>query len=399
MTNAMTRKILALACGSSLLVLSGCIYSAKKASYDAWESTKGTWNKAFGEKPKPLDPLKGSEAIDRDAYGKLGYGLAWSSFAAFDRDKKSPGHLTNAELLGDLLVVVDNTSATTALTTGSGQVKWAAVLADSATKFNKLSRVGHYLMATDAAQAMLVNIESGQIEGRQRFDRLASTAPIQLGDLLIMGSADYVYAHMMRTGHDAWTYRVPAPIKVNPVYVGGTDVAFVSLDGTVMIIDAANGQMKGTAHTWGDAAASPAVGDGAIYVASRDQSLYAFNASDCSRRWQVRTQVAFSRAPVYYNGLVAVHVDGTGLVGLNSQTGKQLWVNKDVSGTIIGARNGKLIAWDAASAQATTIDAKRGETIDKVTLPNVGTIVTSGFVDGDWYVVSNAGEVSKFSPR
>jgi outer membrane protein assembly factor BamB len=176
-------------------------------------------------------------------------------------------------------------------------------------------------------------------------------------------------------------------------------VAFVCVDGAVMIVDAATGTMNGVGKTWGDAGARPAAGDGAVFVASLDQSLYAFNVDGGGQRWRIRTQEPINRAPAYFRGAVYVHVPGTGMVAVNSGTGNQLWKNGAIAGDVFAARKGNLIAWDKESGTATLIDAANGDIISTVKLPNVGKIVTSAFADGDWYVVSARGEVSKFTPK
>lgn len=352
----------------------------------------------FASSEPKLPPLKGSEAIDRNAYGKLGYALSWSSFAAFDEVNKGRPH--KAAVLGNLLVVSDDTTATSALSVTSGNLKWALQIEDRAGQFTGLFRLGDSIYASNASEMFRINAETGQMSDRQMFDKLASTTPIVLGSLVVFGSGDLVVAHEMNVRAQAWAYRFPAPIKVDPVYVGGTSACFVSSDGTLAILDCNNGTMSGTGKMYGNAGAKPAVGDGAAFVASVDQSIWAFNLADGSRRWQVRTETPLSSTPMYANGHVFVAVPGAGLVSLSSKTGNQEWVSKTLKGEMVAVRKGNPIFFDKATGVATMIDPARGDVIEQVTLPNVAMIVCGGSIaDGDLYTISPRGEVSKFVTR
>lgn len=352
----------------------------------------------FASSNEPPPALKGSEAIDRDAYGKLGYSLAWSSFAAFDTVNK--GTLHRAEVLGDLLVISDDTTATCALNTSSGSIKWGLQIDDRADKFTGLFRLKRWVLATNETEMFAINAETGQLTDRQSPTRQQSTAPIVFGDLCVYGSGDRVVGYQLGVKGEAWGYRFPAIIRTMPVWTGGTTACFISDDGTVAILDCMVGSMVGSGRMFGDAGAPPAVGDGAVFVPSVDQSLWAFNLADGSRRWQVRTDVPLTATPAVYKGHVMVHVSSMGLVSVNSRTGAQEWVAKGVTGEVVAARKGRPIFWDKSTGIATMIDVSNGDIIEQVKLPNVAMIVNGVSVeDGDLYAISARGEVSKFVPR
>ncbi|HYD01583.1 MAG TPA: PQQ-binding-like beta-propeller repeat protein [Phycisphaerales bacterium] len=361
-------------------------------------SENSALSRVLGRHEEPPPPLKGSEAIDRDAYGKLGYALAWSSFVPFDH--KSKATVDKAALLGDLLVISDDTTATSALTTTSGSLKWSLQVDDRAGRFKSISRLGDAVITTNETEVFMINAETGQLADRQRFSRLSSTAPIVLGDLFTYGSGEMVVGHSLGIKEMAWAYRFPAPIKVDPVWTGGTTACFISSDGSVGILDCATGTMVGAGRMFGNAGAAPAVGDGAVFVAGADQSLWAFNVDSGARRWQVRTEVPLTVTPSVFGQRVMVHVPGTGVVCVNSRTGDQEWVNKTLTGTMVASRKGNPIFWDRATGIARVIDAARGDVIDEAKLENVAMIVNGGRVaDGDLYTISARGEVSKFIPR
>jgi outer membrane protein assembly factor BamB len=370
---------------------------ASVAAMNGCNENSGLTN-PFRHKEEPPPPLKGSEAIDRDAYAKIGYSLAWSSFVAFDRVGK--GTVDKATVLGDLLVISDDTTATSALNTTSGSPKWALQVDDRGGRFKSFSRLNGQILATNETEVFMINAETGQLVDRQRLPHLSSTAPIVFGDLFVYGSGDLVVAHSLGIKEQAWAYRFPSPIKIDPVWTGGTTACFVSNDGNVGILDCATGTMVGFGRMYKNAGAVPAVGDGAVFIAGSDQSLWSFNLADGSRRWQVRTEVPLMATPSVYGQHVMTYVTGAGTVCVNSRTGDQEWVNKTLNGSMVAVRKGNPVFWDSATGVAKVIDAARGDVIVQVTLPNVARIVNGGsFADGDLYTISARGEVSKFVPR
>jgi outer membrane protein assembly factor BamB len=368
---------------------------ASMAGGCASEGGGGGW---FAKSETPPPPLKGSEAIDRDAYGALGYGLAWSGFASFN--DAGHGKADKAVVLGDLLVVADDTTATSALTTTSGSQKWAIQVDNRAGRFRGLSRLGGAILACNDSEFFAINAETGQLVDRQRPKNLPSTGPIVLGDLATFGAGDRVVAYQLGIRGTAWAYRFPGMINVEPVYTGGTTACFISADGTVGILDCSNGTLVGAGHMFTNAGATPAVADGAVFVSGLDQSLWAFNIADGSRRWQVRTEVPLNSSPAVYHGHVMVHVPEIGLVSVNSKTGAQEWTASGIAGHAVAIRKGNVLFFDRATGTATLIDPAHGDVVQQVKLPNVSLLVTGGSVeDGDLYTVSARGEVSKFVPR
>ncbi|MBY0307450.1 MAG: PQQ-binding-like beta-propeller repeat protein [Phycisphaerales bacterium] len=358
----------------------------------------GNGGSMFARSDAPPPPLKGSEAIDRGAYEKLGYALAWSGFAAFNQAGGGTAH--RAAVLGDLLVVADDTTATSALTTTSGSLKWALQTDNRSGRFWGLARVGGSVLAINQTEVVQINAETGQLMDRQTPSRLPSTSPIVFGDLVVFGAGDMVLAHSLSVRDMAWAYRFPAPVLTTPVPTGGTTGCFVSTDGTVAVLDCGTGSLVGSGKMFGNAGATPVTGDGAVFVPGVDQSLWAFNIADGSRRWQVRTEVPLLSSPAFYKGHVMVHVQRTGLVSVDSKTGSQQWVAQGVSGRAVAARKGNLIFFDRATGVATSVDPANGDIVAQVTLPNVALMVAGGAEeDGDLYTVSPHGEVSKFVPR
>jgi outer membrane protein assembly factor BamB len=353
----------------------------------------------FGPKPEPAPaPLMGSESVDRAGYATIGYGLAWSGFAAVD--ESAGGKSSNLAILDDLVFVTSTTTATSALSSSTGKLRWAAVLGTSGSQITSLARQGSRLLATTGAAVSIVDVATGNLIGRQPFRTLAGTAPAVAGDTLVLGGeGGMLFGHLPASGAEAWRYRMPARMTLDPMSLGGPLVAAVSVDGTVAMFDGINGQRTGAFSMFDNAGGPPAMGDGALFIASEDQSIYALNIPDASRRWQVRTDRPLSGASSYADGKVFIAVPDRGLMALDAKSGKQLWLAPRVSGSVIGQRGGRLLTWDGVSKIFRTIDPSTGAVVATLNVPSASIVRLSKPIDGDLYVVTARGEISKFTAR
>lgn len=353
----------------------------------------------FGPKQTPPPaPLKGSEAVDREGYASIGYGLAWSGFAAVD--ETAGGQAANLAVLDDLVFITSTTTATSALSDATGKLRWAAVLGSSGSQITALARQGGRLLASSGSSVAIVDIASGTLVNRQGFRTLAGTAPAVAGDTLVFGGeGGTLFGFLPVAGTEAWRYRMPARMTIDPVSLGGPLVAAVSSDGTVAMFDGINGQRTGAFTMFGNAGGAPAVGDGAVFIASEDQSIYALNVPDATRRWQVRTDRPLRGASSFAGNKVFISVPERGLLALNAKTGQQEWLAPRVSGSVIGQRAGRLLVWDSVSKIFRTIDPASGAVIATLNVPTASVVRLSKPVDGDLYVVTPRGEVTKFTPR
>jgi outer membrane protein assembly factor BamB len=137
-----------------------------------------------------------------------------------------------------------------------------------------------------------------------------------------------------------------------------------------------------------------------MIVGSIDQSIYSISPA-ATINWQFRTSSSISIQPSCIAGRVyATITDGnndTGLVCLDSATGKKLWFAKGVSGTVFATRSGSLLVRTADGV--TTIDAKRGDILERISLPGVHSITPDATADGNLYIASTSGILVKFVPK
>ncbi|MGP3966569.1 protein kinase domain-containing protein [Streptomyces sp. 6N223] len=150
--------------------------------------------------------------------------------------------------------------------------------------------------------------------------------------LLYLVDQDNAIALGMDDGRERWTSPVrddgevtdstsPAVVAGDTVYVGG-------VDRLVYALNAADGERKWTAGAREGVGTIPAIADGRVYVANRDEffpSVLALDAKDGSEVWSFRPseQVGFTGGgnhPVVHDGLVYVQTQAQ-LLALNAATG------------------------------------------------------------------------------
>jgi outer membrane protein assembly factor BamB len=153
---------------------------------------------------------------------------------------------------------------------------------------------------------------------------------------------------------------------------------------------------KGPSHT-------PAASETTLFVASRDHSLYAFSADGGVQLWQFRTDAPIEGIPTYHDGRVYCAVPRLGLTAFDAANGKPLWSLKDNTGHVVCVRNGRLVVWmpDAdgkSGGQALLVDPASGDVIERAELEQVAMLRPDAFVDGNLYLVSPSGVVTKLQP-
>jgi outer membrane protein assembly factor BamB len=352
----------------------------------------------------PIDrsPLRGSEALDRDAYDALGYKLAWSSFATFDREGRAKAKAVYP--LGDTIAVQDTRGSLTVLNAASGSVNWAASLGNPLANYLGIEREGNTILAVSEDAVTSYDLATGAYRSKQRFERLASAGPVKIEDLLILGTGSKIgYGHLMRSGQTGWAFTLTGPCSVDPIAASSSSVAFASDDGNITVIDPGTGSLLGHTRMFAGPGGTGDVGAGAYYVPSLDQSLYAVNTATGQGRWRFRTNVPLNRPAKFLSTsggpLVLTVAVGQGLVAVNADSGVQAWLAPTVTGDVVGLASGKVLAFDPSTATASLLDAKTGRVIETRVLAGVAKLVASGRADGDLYAVSNRGEISKFVAR
>jgi outer membrane protein assembly factor BamB len=130
-----------------------------------------------------------------------------------------------------------------------------------------------------------------------------------------------------------------------------------------------------------------------MFVASLDQSVYAFSPEGASTVWRHRTGAPLRVQPTATADRLYCAIPGEGLTAFESGTGRVLWTTKGFQGSVVGTNHGRLLAWDGTDAAL--IDAARGDIIERAALTGASMLKPDKFDDGKLYVVSKSGVVAR----
>ncbi len=331
--------------------------------------------------------------VDHEAYRALGYNLVWRGFPLITRGQR-PEHF---DVDGDVVLVEDTGNALTLIDASTGVNRWSNTVASKLTKTLGNVRVGDRIISASDTEVFVLDVRTGELLDRQNLDLVVNTKPVIVSDVAVFGSASgEVLGHSLYTGFRRWGYLLDSAIDAQPAHVGDL-VGVVSSQGDVIILDPETGASTNRGRTFAGLQNRPVGSDDALFVASLDQSVYAFSAVGFDLLWRHRGERPITDQPVIHDDVLYVAIPEVGLVAFNALTGDQIWTASDVYGEAIGIRAGKLIIWDGSTA--VLLDPDRGDILERVWLPDVDQLRMDEFEDGDLYTITRRGVVAKFVPR
>ncbi|MFM9957241.1 MAG: PQQ-binding-like beta-propeller repeat protein [Phycisphaerales bacterium] len=376
-----------------LAASTGCARGAKaeKASDSAAASPAQSAPAGGGNEAPAVSPMLA-----------LGYRPDWRGYPQVD----AKAGIKFLDVLGDVVAVHDGRNILTAMEPGSGKNRWSLDLGSPLMKFVGNARSGDMLYACSQSEIQVLDVRTGQIKARQRLASLANTRPVLSGSVAVFGSSTgEVLGHNLFTGYKQWAYKLGGTVRADPVITGETteegtrSVAVVSQTGDVIILDPRTGESFGRRRSIFDGLENnPAANDSSVFIAGTDQSVW--SVSDDGRlNWRVRTPDRLTGQPAVHENSVIVDVPSTGLTAFDTGSGAKQWTAKGVSGEVIAVRKGRLVVWDRVNKAMLTLDAARGDVVDRAPASDVTIVAVDAFVDGNLYVGRGDGSVEKFSPR
>ncbi|KON32001.1 hypothetical protein AC478_01590 [miscellaneous Crenarchaeota group-1 archaeon SG8-32-3] len=164
------------------------------------------------------------------------------------------------------------------------------------------------------------------------------SSPTVVNDRVYVGSLDTnLYCLNANNGDIAWIYKTKGCITSSPaVFDGAVYIASQEPDlGALYKLDAATGNLvwKRTLPYYiplgggTDMHASPSVGDSMVFAASNTEAYYGINAATGDVAWTYRDEAAkefIVCSPVYSNGKVFL-IDKFSIVCVDSKNGQTLW--------------------------------------------------------------------------
>ena len=346
--------------------------------------------------PKGATPeqRRASFPINHEEYARIGYRVSWIGYPPVSS-------VRYLETYPDIVVAMDGSGTVTVMEQGTGQNRCSDQLGAPQTRFVGLARDNSRIVCASDGEAFLVDPQTCTLTTRQKFEKLVATEPVRYGDLIILGTpSGELMAHMTRiaSGVKAWGFRLGGAIEHKPVLIGEA-VGAVSQQGEVLFLDALSGSLMGRSFVYSGLAVDPVADDHLMYVAGLDQSIYAFAPQGATLIWRVRTAYPLRTQPTVHAGRLYCAIPNQGLTAFDASSGQVVWKCKDFKGTVVGTSHKNLVGFDREAHEAVTIDAERGDVVERAKAPGAVMMKTDRFDDGNLFVVSSSGLVAKFQPK
>lgn len=375
----------ALLAAGALPLLGGC--AVNSSSTDAMGDTAAS----------PASSAAASNGRDttEDPFSDLGYRRVWKGYAVVE-DGSS---LEFLHAFDDILIAQTSTNLVTALDADSASIRWREDIASDLDLFLGHFRLGDQLLAVSETELLKHDIRTGEFIESIRLTELASSEPVISGNVMAYGtSRGNIVGQSVDTGFKQWWIPMNDTIDARPAIVGEGDIAAVSDRGGFVIIDSASGRVFGRQQTIHDGIDNRPVGDEeAVYIASRDQSVWAFDVVSGEQLWRDRTPRPITAQPALIDDTLYVPREDTGLTAYNKRTGEIRWKAGDVDGEVIGIVNDRLFVWNGSVASL--VDPESGDVINSRMLPPADTLLLDSFEDGNLYLAWDDGSIEKYVPR
>ena len=322
--------------------------------------------------------------VAHDSWAALGYRLDWRGFATVGRGNR----VTQFALGDDVLAVQESGSRVSLLEKRDGSMRWTNELSSRLTRFVGLGLMRDRVLASSQSELMWLDTATGNVVVRQPFSKVVSTPPMISGGIAVYGtSAGEIVGHVLSNGVKLWGFQTSGVIDQPPVDVNGV-AGVVAQSGDVYFVDPQSGMLYGGGRMFAGTRSAPTAGDGAMYIAGLDQSLWAFEPSGAVR-WRFRTESPLTARPTHHN---ARYCEGP--AGWRASTDRT-----PAMGVVGGPRHRGAQPRHWSSSR----DRSRCWSI-RLTARSPGSrsrtwlLIAEG-LDGPIYAVSASGSISRFIPR
>lgn len=333
--------------------------------------------------------------IDHSGWGELGYQWNWTGYPP-----RQPGAaLEHATVYDDLLTFVGTGSTVSVLESNTGKVRWSRQLDRATTRFVEPVRRGQTLYAASDTELWELSLKNGNTLDRDSLGTLVNTSPLLVDNLAIFGTlSGELFAFQMDNDFKLWSYKLDGPIHQPAIQVNDQFLAALSHKGELRTLEIVNAHSGMSTRIAGGSDATLLTDNVGVYVASLDQSIYAFDIEDGFRFWRIRSSAPVTVQPTLHQGVVYATTRDQGLMGVDSATGEILWNNPEIGGWVLTVVDDReLIVW--SGYEMLSVDKDRGDVIARVPVNGVAGVRTNAQTDGDIYVITHDGSVAKFGLR
>jgi outer membrane protein assembly factor BamB len=363
-------------------------------SFAGCSSTQSTAGSEPSSQPASSNDRAGWD-IDHDGWGELGYQWEWTGYPPLARNAV----IDHATAYDDVLTFLGSGSTLSVLEANTGKVRWSRQIDRPTTRFVDPVRRDNILYAASDTDLWEIDLKNGNTIDRDSLGTLANTPPLLIDNLAIFGTlSGELFAFQMENDFKLWSYRLDGPINQPAIDLGEGMIGAISENGEIRTLDATNAFTGMTTRIAGGSDTTLLTDYFGIYVASLDQSLYAFDIADGFRFWRVRSSAPITVQHTLHEGMVYASTRDQGLMAIDASSGDIVWNNPEISGWVTTVvDDAELIVFSGFEMLA--IDKDRGDIIARTTLNGISGVRTDAQVDGNIYIITLDGGVAKFGRR
>lgn len=306
----------------------------------------------------------------------------------------------------DAVFALDNRNFLTRVNRDNGVRLWRLPIAEPILEIFGLTFVqdAERVYVTTGGAVLELDSVSGSQVGRQTLEKIANTAPAIQGPHLVYGARNgQLIWHSYTVAYQWRAYQISRSIRIAPVIDQNVAVT-IGVDGRVAGMDVRNARMLWDQQLLGRVEARPAIGDGGVFIAGTDQHLWAFDLFSGRTLWRYLSESSLTTPPTFIDDHVYQYIPGQGLVcfeafPLDQPGGRIVWKNPDVRGEVVGMRRNRLFVWDRDNRTLWMLDARRGGTVQELSLPQVHTLLLPTYQAEEILAASDDGRIVRLLPR
>jgi outer membrane protein assembly factor BamB len=337
-------------------------------------------------------PKESELLTDAPTAAMLGYRIQWQCPLQMNKST----WFRYVEPMGDVVATVDTKNLVSVIDASSGTLRFVKKLGGPVDHLSRPQLAVNGVLACTEREGYIYNLQTGEVSNHITMDVATSTSPAVDSNYAIFGApSGLVYAKDLKTNLTRWSYQMAGAIVVDPV-IADNLVIVADETGQVAAINPLNGHVlwRKAAPPWKRISAPLAANETTAFVASEDQTFYAFDRTT-GRFWKKPTQTPLTVAPVVLGDNVYLRVPGGQLICFYSFSGESLW-ESDVAGTPFMILGKKLMM--QLPGKINVVDVETGKLMSTVELPKVQRVVSDKPVNGNLYLINNDGRITKLAP-
>ena len=332
----------------------------------------------------------------------LGYRIDWQRRTLISAN----AGIKTITVQGDSVFVMDGRNFLSRLRREDGEQLWRVPVADALDEIHGITFMPRMerVFITSGGVVLVLDSDTGSQIAKQRLEQIANTEPIVFGQFFLYGTRNgQICWHSYEVGYQWRGYQVSQSIQLAPLLVDGA-VIVVGSDGRIMVLDAGSASQIWSKKLLDVVTAPPAAGSRQVYVAGRDQHLWAFDLNTGRNTWRYLTEDPLSDGPVLLGDQVYQQIPSEGLVcfeaePVNAPDGVVVWKAPKERGSVVGRIGANLLVWDQKQRRLELVTADQGAAALSLDLPGITFLLTNTRQSTDLFAAGDDGRVVRLVPR